>query len=186
MNRAVFFCVRLELPLSPCLSLYKYNCILELIVVYTIRIDSKVVALMENKRVLTLHQFPDVLLAMQNTVELAKQTGFSDEESTFLKLVTEEACVNAFENYGKKFEFRCGTDRTFFEIVLTQAGGGLFNIELNQETSINQSLRGRGLQLIRELMDEVTIDRQGERVVFSMKKQLPAGVESGDGGEREG
>lgn len=113
----------------------------------------------------------DILTAMSITRELARITGFPEKEILFLQLATEEACTNAFEYSDKQtndpVKVTWSIFRRNFELIVTQRGS---SFSLVQRNEVNIGLRGRGLQLISHLMDEVRIEPREEMVSLYMKK----------------
>ena len=116
----------------------------------------------------------DVLQAMAYTDYLAGSVGFLPNKQLLLRLITEEAIVNALEYSVKdaqhKIEVFWSITNEEFLISVKQSGPA-FKIE-KQET-INYGKRGRGLQLILHIMDEVWLEQEeGNKFTLHMKKYI--------------
>lgn len=113
----------------------------------------------------------DIYEAMQCTKSVANEFGYSANLILKLQLVTEEACMNAYEYCGKQkyssFNIKWHVDENSFEIFVIQIGG-LF--PLIKKEDANQGARGRGLTLIMNLMDYVSVSQEGPFVVLYIKK----------------
>lgn len=122
----------------------------------------------------------EILDAMARTAELAESMGFPPKEQTLLSLVTEEALANAWE-HGRS------TESSLIEVdwmingyalqLAIKQKGKRFKLETPEISSV--SLRGRGLQLIKNIMDEVWLEEENEMVVLHMKKQNKREIEGG-------
>ena len=114
----------------------------------------------------------DVLQAMAYTDYLAGSLGFLPNDQLLLRLVTEEAVVNALE-----YSVRDGQDvvevfwnisNEEFVISVKQPGP---SFKIIKEEQMNDGPRGRGLQLILHIMDEVWLEQEEvDRVTLYMKK----------------
>jgi len=112
-----------------------------------------------------------IIEAMDITEQLACKMGFSSYDRLFLRLATEEACSNAYE-YCQK------THQSFFYVfwrisktkltICVKHEGPMFKVE--KRNDVNTGLRGRGLQLILHIMDQVQVEKQEENVLFFMHK----------------
>ncbi|WP_339232682.1 ATP-binding protein [Geobacillus sp. FSL W8-0032] len=122
-------------------------------------------------RTMTIMKPADILKAMEVTEELAERMGFLPCDCLFLRLATEEACMNAYEYCQKvqKLPFRVfwKIDEGQLMIVVKQQGG-CFSIT-NHDT-VNTGPRGRGLQLIAHIVDDVYVKQEGNNVLFCMCK----------------
>jgi len=116
----------------------------------------------------------DISYAMDMTDEIANEMGFIHYDILFLRLVTEEACMNAYE-YCQK------TNQQGFWIywdhyqkdslsIFIKHRGKKFVIAPMIEAI--RGLRGRGLQLILNLMDFVQVQENGEYVELVMRKYI--------------
>jgi len=117
----------------------------------------------------------DIYQAMGITDETAQKMGFPQYDILFLRLVTEEACMNAYEycQNTKQPGFLIGWETHNDEslTIFIKHRGKKFNVNvLNNE--VNQGLRGRGLQLIVNLMDHVHVEENGEYVELIMRKYV--------------
>jgi serine/threonine-protein kinase RsbW len=115
----------------------------------------------------------DVMSAMNYTEHLAESLGFLLEVQLRLCLVTEEALVNAME-YGTteeqqfvEIKWQMAVDSLVMKV---KQEGNLFPLEINED--INYSSRGRGLQLILSIMDEVWLTTEEGHITLCMKKTV--------------
>ena len=116
----------------------------------------------------------DVLQAMEWTGKLAESLGFLHTDQLLLRLVTEEAIVNAREYSSKngQNEVKINWDFTHKVLVISVKQLGAF-YSINKKEDINYGLRGRGLQLILNIMEEVWLEQEGtNRITLYMKKCL--------------
>ncbi len=115
----------------------------------------------------------DVMNAMNYTEYLAKSLGFLLEVQLRLCLVTEEALVNAME-YGTTEEqqfVEIKWQSTADSLVMkVKQKGNSFPLEINE--NINYGSRGRGLQLILSIMDEVWLTAEEDYITLCMKKTV--------------
>lgn len=113
----------------------------------------------------------DVMVAMTNTNHLAEEVGFLPNEQILLCLVTEEAIVNALEHSttveSENVEVTWRTTNAFFQMTVKQKGK-IFSIAKSED--INYRSRGRGLQLILEIMDKVWLEEDEGGVTLFMQK----------------
>ncbi|WP_017756273.1 ATP-binding protein [Calidifontibacillus oryziterrae] len=128
----------------------------------------------EGQQCLLVEKEDDIFQAMDVTERIAGELGFLKDDKLYLRLATEEACMNAYE-YCKKtkqvgFEIWWNTNRDMLSIYLKHKGKK-FNVHVNND-EINVGLRGRGLQLIVNLMDHVGVEENGDYVQFSMRKYV--------------
>ncbi|SOC13376.1 serine/threonine-protein kinase RsbW [Ureibacillus xyleni] len=110
----------------------------------------------------------DVLKAMDYTSDLARKLGYLDNDQLFLCLVTEESLVNALE-YGENNSIEIQWKRFEQELeICIKQHGKMFHFEKSDE--LNFGSRGRGMQLILNIMDEVWLEEAGETIILHMKK----------------
>jgi serine/threonine-protein kinase RsbW len=113
----------------------------------------------------------DIIISMGITDEMALAAGFTETDSIFLKLATEEACTNALEhcegcdNVDVEVNWLVDLDR--MEICVCQIGGWF---EFPHALQADLAPRGRGLALIQGIMDEVRLFQTSTHVVFWMRK----------------
>jgi serine/threonine-protein kinase RsbW len=112
----------------------------------------------------------DILIAMGITEKLARAARFSDDESILLRLVTEEACMNASEHgtphgYGN-IEVSWLVDSGTMVISVSQNGE---EFEIPKGLQANLEPRGRGLALIQGIMDEIRLIPTGAGVTLWMR-----------------
>jgi len=122
-------------------------------------------------RTMTIMKTVDILKAMDITEQLANEIGFLPRDCLFLRLATEEACTNAYEYCQKtgRLPFRIfwKIDTSQFTIIVKQRGG-CFSVA--KTDNVNTGARGRGLQLIAHIVDEVFVKRTGNNVLLCMCK----------------
>ncbi|SEU23579.1 ATP-binding protein [Paenibacillus sp. NFR01] len=121
---------------------------------------------------LIMHNSDDIVKAMDITRSLAELTGFSEHDCVLLQLVTEEACMNAFEHgcpMGNcEFRISWTVDADAMEITVCQSGE--FELQPNREAPLKGGSRGRGLILIQSIMDETRLIPTGIYVSLVMRK----------------
>jgi serine/threonine-protein kinase RsbW len=131
---------------------------------------------MENvniRRNVTVMVDSDIMKAMDITEQIASEMGFLPRDCLFLRLATEEACMNAYEYCQKTnqlpFEvfWKCEKGKL---IIIVKQHGKKFNI--TRKDVVNKGLRGRGLQLITHIVDHVCIEQKGNNVLFYMCKYV--------------
>jgi len=122
-------------------------------------------------RTMMIMETADILKAMDMTEQLANEVGFLPRDCLFLRLATEEACTNAYEYCQKtgrlpfKIFWKIDTDQ--FTMIVKQRGG-CFSVA--QTDGVNTGSRGRGLQLITHIVDDVYVKRAGNNVLLCMCK----------------
>lgn len=114
----------------------------------------------------------DVLKAMEFMEHLTESISFQKTNRVLLPLVVEEALVNALE-YGTKPEqlavsIEWDVSDEYVRIAVQQVGS---SFEVRPSTRVNMGTRGRGLQLILHIMDEVNVvETVHGTVVLQMRK----------------
>lgn len=126
-----------------------------------------------NRMSFKIESVDDVEKAMDLTNHLAKAIGFLPNDQLLLRLVTEEAIVNALE-HGTNFndplvKAAWQVNKDILGIFISQKGKP-FKVE--KKENLNVSLRGRGIQLILHIMDDVWIEEKDDGITFCMKKSL--------------
>jgi serine/threonine-protein kinase RsbW len=125
-------------------------------------------------QIMVIYKFMDIALAMDTTREIAGITGFSEHESILLQLVTEEACMNAFEHGSPSgicsFRIFWRVESDVMEIKVCQHGGG-FELHNEVVSPVKAGSHGRGLMLIQGIMDEVRIIPTDACVTLCMRKK---------------
>lgn len=122
---------------------------------------------------LKIMSIEDISKAMEITDKCSNLMSFDPKEKLFLKLATEEACMNAYEYCVKhghlsiKVCWNVNEDGLTINIVHK---GEVFPIERKDKDEVNVGLRGRGLQIIQNIMDNVCVNQREEKVCFSMLK----------------
>lgn len=129
--------------------------------------------LYDEQRCLQVKKIDDIFQAMDITDEIAQETGFLQYDILFLRLVTEEACMNAYEycQHTEQQGFFISWDKKQEDCltIFVKHKGKRFNI-IPYENEVNQGDRGRGLKLIVNLMDHVHVAENGEYVELIMRK----------------
>lgn len=105
-------------------------------------------------------------VAMSSAAEVARKMGFSDDRIEDLKTAVSEACINAIEHGNKNnvnikviVLLRIKEDK--LEITVKDQGKGIsfkknnHLLKLNKPNNLNETRRGWGMFLIKNLMDEV-------------------------------
>ncbi|AGT30760.1 sigma-B regulator [Geobacillus genomosp. 3] len=122
-------------------------------------------------RTMTIMKTADILKAMDITEQLANEVGFLPRDCLFLRLATEEACMNAYEYCQKTrrlpFKIFWKMDTARFTIIVKQRGGCFSAVKTD---GVNTGPRGRGLQLIAHIVDNVYVKRAGNNVLLCMCK----------------
>ncbi len=115
-----------------------------------------------------------IVEAMEITQQFGELAGFNERDILFLQLVTEEACTNAYEyvssNGIEGFKVSWYVKDGALQIVVTEEGEP-YSIEID-ESKENFGMRGRGIQLIVNLMDEVRLESEGQYVSLIMMKRI--------------
>lgn len=119
---------------------------------------------------LTVKTEDDVIMAMECTSRLAKSLGFLPNDQILLRLAVEEAIVNALE-YGDDDTIDIMWKSHDENLIISVKQDGIPFI-INREETINYNSRGRGLQLIVNIMDEVKVVQDGKKVILQMKKRF--------------
>lgn len=124
------------------------------------------------KHCLPMRGRADIELAMDLTGHYAVETGFNPREAIFLKLVTEEACLNVIEHADipDPFWVKWELFRNGMKLRVIQKGS-LFSLQGASEIPVVSS-RGRGLSIIEGLCDTVEIDAQGSLVSLVILKTM--------------
>jgi anti-sigma regulatory factor (Ser/Thr protein kinase) len=136
----------------------------------------------EKKVLLTIPMYPDMELAAAKTASvLAELKGFDEGEVEEIQLAIIETCINAFEHSQSDdkevhIQFLLEDDQLQFKI--TDRGVGITSDTLDGTRLLgNPGLhpdlpkRGRGLQIIRSLMDEVDIETSPDGTTVSVIKR---------------
>lgn len=97
-----------------------------------------------------------------------------------IQLAVIEACINAIEHSGsvdRKLHLKFLASQTELKIVIESSGrhfslDGLANVPA-EENIRSQRKRGWGYQLIRKVMDDVRVERIGDRTRVILTKKLP-------------
>ncbi len=126
------------------------------------------------REILVIYKPDDIALAMETTRTIAAQAGFSEHDSILLQLVTEEACMNAFEHGcpagNCMFKITWLVESDTMEITVCQ-NGEAFELHNDPASPVKVGSRGRGLVLIQGIMDEVRLIPSGAYVTLSMRRR---------------
>jgi len=119
------------------------------------------------------------LIAARTVEQIARAADFSQEAVNQIKTALIEACINAAEHSDSPdrrihHRFALAEDRLI--ITVSNKGRTLDWMEGNSgrlaSAAVSKGVRGRGLQIIRALMDEVRFDRTDDGAVLVMTKYL--------------
>ncbi|MDE0426919.1 MAG: ATP-binding protein [Candidatus Poribacteria bacterium] len=132
--------------------------------------------------ILTIPMYPDMELAAAKTASvLAELMDFGEGEVEEIQLAIIETCINAFEHSKSDdqevhIEFLLMADELQFKV--TDRGVGISTDTLDGSRVLGSPgvhtdlrKRGRGLQIIRSLMDEVDIESSPNGTTVSVKKK---------------
>lgn len=126
-----------------------------------------------HEQVLEIWEIDDILIAMERTKDMAIDIGFEENDILQLQLVAEEACTNSYEYVLQERAFPIlfilKQDQNYIEIFIKQQGGNL-SFENVDDSKTNYSLRGRGLSLIRTIMDECRVTKDEFLTIIYLKK----------------
>lgn len=115
----------------------------------------------------------DIESAMLYTDYLAERIGFPPKDQSLLRLVTEEAVVNAWEHGSSSGEpyvkVEWQVNENGLQICVIQKGN---EFTLEKKEKFDYSLRGRGLHLIMNIMDKVWLEKKGKFVNLFMRKSV--------------
>jgi len=121
------------------------------------------------------------LVAARAVEQIARNTDLDMESSGQLQMAIIEACINAMEHsgsYDKKIFLRITVFREKFEVVI-ESPGKYFDPEAPEGPETGKRAgsdrkRGWGLKLMRKVMDDVRVERVGERTrLILVKKRKP-------------
>lgn len=140
-------------------------------------------SLNDEEQSLLVTNVDDISLAMDMTDVIAKKVGFLHDDILFLRLVTEEASMNAYEYCQKTnqhgFWIHWDDKAKDYLVICIKHQGKKYPITPMVEA--NRGLRGRGLHLIVNLMDFVQVEENGEYVELVIKKYITQNLREGIG-----
>lgn len=115
--------------------------------------------------------------ARRKVVKFAEEHGFA-EEAEDLALATQEALKNIIQHAcpaDNNMHFECIVTDNKLVVDVTDEGKGFDAGDEKQEPEQPMALHGRGIKLIRGLMDEVSItsDQEGTAVHMEKKRNRP-------------
>jgi serine/threonine-protein kinase RsbW len=130
----------------------------------------------ENEYEIVLPMGDDAELIAANAVEeLARRYNFSAKAINQIKTALVEACINASEHSlspDQKIYQKFSADGEKLTITISNRGLRLADKQPAAESEPTEGRRGWGLQLMRKLMDEVTIEDVDDGTRISMVKYL--------------
>ncbi len=137
---------------------------------------------LEHKVLLTIPMYPDMELAAAKTASvLAELMDFEEGQVEEIQLAIIETCINAFEHSQSDdnavhIEFLLSEDQLQFKIMDRGVGitpDILDGSRLLGTPGVHPDLRkrGRGLQIVRSLMDEVDIESSSNGTTVSVIKR---------------
>ena len=123
-------------------------------------------------------------LVRQVVCEYALETGFDAQDSHAITLAVGEAVGNIIKHSyqgrtDRSFVLRCKADAAALEVSLLDDGEPFDpNLQISPPPD---ELRpgGRGLYLMKTIMDEIRYTREGKSNVVKMRKMLPSGALEG-------
>lgn len=113
--------------------------------------------------------------------EISRQSGFSEKERSEITLAVDEALSNVIRHSYKGSPhgvvwLSCAADFGSLEIVLQDQGEAIDPKHLEPLPPDEIRLGGRGIFLMREIMDEVRFEREGDRNLVRLRKHAKAQV----------
>ena len=122
---------------------------------------------------------PEMELTASNTAEAVGEFMKLDHDKIQeIKLALIEACINAFEHSQSQDErvnisFEMGENELTIQISDQGQGFDLKHVqeELKKRRQRGERMRGWGLTIMRELMDEVEVESDENGTTITMKKQ---------------
>jgi serine/threonine-protein kinase RsbW len=124
--------------------------------------------------------------AMEAAASTAREMGFSDDRIEDLKTAVAEACVNAIEHGNKmdtstKVGITLNVEESRLRVDIHDEGSGIDNVEIpviENKMEGEDTARGWGIFLIKNLMDEVKFEKTAEgKNIVSMIINLKKGSE---------
>ncbi len=138
------------------------------------------------KLILDLPAIPEIELVAAKAVELVgRSVGLSSTSIESVTVATVEACLNAIEHgnqrgFTVRVEIRNGGEARWLVIEVEDHGGGfdpdglaVLGASRRQGAA---SKRGWGLKLIRDLMDDTSVESRPGLTIVRMKKRIGGGV----------
>jgi serine/threonine-protein kinase RsbW len=108
-----------------------------------------------------------------------KALGVPAEENHDIQVAVSEACTNVLDHVedGDEYMMTCSVSEELAAIEVVDTGRGFDSESLGHADADHSAEEGRGIQLIRALVDKVQFTRQDERgsvVRFEKQLHLPA------------
>jgi serine/threonine-protein kinase RsbW len=118
-------------------------------------------------------------LIRQTVLEYAREAGFNSHDGHAITLAVGEAVGNVIKHAyqgrtDQTFQLSCRTRDGFLEVEVRDHGGPFDPKETPELAPDELRPGGRGLYLIKTIMDEIEYGRDGEENVVSMRKRLAA------------
>ena len=125
-----------------------------------------------------------VPLARHLVAVLLRDLGVTDDARHEIELALSEACANVVRHAGTdgEYQLRVRVDRGECEIVVSDAGAG-FAVEAMSPAAESAS-GGRGLELMRSLMDSASFESAATGTAVHLHKRLSFQGQPATGGER--
>jgi serine/threonine-protein kinase RsbW len=111
--------------------------------------------------------------ARQKIIKFATDHGYSEDDAEDVALATQEALKNIIQHAcpaDNNMHFECEVTDEKLVVEVTDLGSGFDTETLNGGPEHEMDIHGRGIQLIRGLMDEVSITSDQEGTVVRMEK----------------
>ena len=111
--------------------------------------------------------------------EVSRQAGFNETERSEITLAVDEALSNVMKHSYKgnpdgQVWLSCAADNGCLEVVLRDQGEAVDPAHLEPPPPDEIRIGGRGVFLIRSIMDEVTFEREGETNVVRLRRSVRA------------
>jgi len=118
--------------------------------------------------------------------EVSRQAGFSEVERSEITLAVDEALSNVIKHSYKGNPdgvvwLSCAADDGCLEIVLRDEGAAFDPKQVQQLPPDEIRPGGRGVFLMREIMDEVQYERKGKQNLVRLRKYIKAAARQGHG-----
>jgi serine/threonine-protein kinase RsbW len=114
-----------------------------------------------------------LIRARQKVIKFAMDHGYSEEEAEDVALATQEALKNVIQHAcpaDNNMHFECEVTDEKLVVEVTDLGSGFDTETLDDAEDHLLAIHGRGIQLIRGLMDEVSITSDQEGTLVHMEK----------------
>ncbi len=124
------------------------------------------------------------LVVAKAVEQIGKNIHLDDEFLNFLQLALIEVCINAIEHsgsYEKKVYLKFITRPDRLKIIIENSGKP-FSLDSLTDVPVEEKLRtgmkrGWGYKLVREIMDDVKVERIKDRTRVTMTKEIHGGID---------